>query len=364
MYGVKPIKILKYLYWLVRDTLKKFSHDKAFRHGAAISYYTIFSLPAVLIIIINLASLFFGEQAVTTEVYQQIEGFLGKESADEIQGILGRIHTDKNSTWATILGIVTLIFGATGVFYSLRDSLNVLWDLPEHIQQGSFLKVIFDRLLSFTVVISLGFIFLVSMVLNALIVALQRLIQGWSDEMRAFIHSISDQFGTYADQLEIIIYIAYVLDAIVGIVVITLTFALIFKFLSDAVIAWKDVWLGALFTAVLFNLGKFLIGWYIGSSNVSSTYGAAGSVVLIMIWVYYSSQILLLGAEFIYVYVKSQGREIKPTRFSTRLVDEPLLHFMNLIKRTWRILKNIYRATFPPKPVETEPEKSSEIESS
>ncbi len=324
---------LKFSYELIRDTFKEYSRDKAFRHGAAIAYYTLFSLPAVLIIVIRLAGVAFGESMVREQVLNQIEMNLNHQTAVQVSQMMDSIAKDSNSFWATLLSVGTLIFGASGVFYSLRDSLNSVWKLRGEIRKGSFIKTVFDRLLSFTMVLTLGFILLVSMVLHTVIVALKSVMERFGEQVRDFLNSFSDEIGAFADQIELMFYIAYGIDAVIGLLIVTLTFAMIFKFLADAYPSWGDVLLGALFTAVLFNIGKVLIGWYISESNVGSTYGAAGSIVILLLWVYYSSQILLLGAEFIYVYTGKKGRQIKPSILARKLVDKPFYELKSIINQ-------------------------------
>jgi len=315
---------LLYAYQLLRDTFKEYSQDKAFRHGAAIAYYTLFSLPAVLIIVIRLAGIAFGETEVRGEVLSLIEANLTQEAANQVANMMDNISRDTNTFWATMLSIGTLIFGASGVFYSIRDSLNAVWKLRSHIPKGNFIKLLFDRVLSFTMVLTLGFIMLVSMVLHTIILAFKTIIERFGVQLRDLLRNISTDVGAFADQIEIIFYVAFVLEELIGLLVVTLTFALIFKFLADAYPRWSDVMVGALFTAILFTIGKVLIGWYISESNVGTTYGAAGSVVLLLLWVYYSAQILLLGAEFVYVYTRKKGRKIKPSKIAIRLTDRPL----------------------------------------
>ena len=315
---------IRYPFSLLKRSIWEFNKDKAFRQGAAISYYTLFSLPAILIIVIRLAAIAFDEEQVKSVVLEQAALSLGEASANQIEYMINNISKQSNSWLATLIGLGTLIFGATGVFYSLQDSLNVVWKLPDKIRQGSIVKFIFDRLISFTMVLSLGFILMVSMVLNTLIVAVSTFLERTGAGFREILTDISPDLGYYADQFEVMFVFAYGMDAIVGLIIVTFTFALIYKFMSSANPKWKDVLIGALFAAVLFNVGKFLFGFYIGTTNIGSTYGAAGSVVLILLWVYYSSQILLLGAEFIYVHAKDHERDIKPSSIAAILVDQPL----------------------------------------
>jgi len=335
-----PQKWLKFNYELIRDTFREYSRDKAFRHGAAIAFYTLFSLPAVLIIVVRLAGVAFGEEAVKNEVLSQIELNLNAQAAVQVEQMMESIVRESNSFWATLLSIGTLVFGASGVFYSMRDALNAVWDLREQMRKGSFIKTIFDRLLSFTMVLTLGFILLVSMVLHTIIVALKTIIERFGEQVREFLRGISDEVGAFADQIEFMFYVAYLLDTVIGLLIVTITFAMIFKFLADAYPKWGDVLLGALFTAILFNVGKVLIGWYISQSNIGSTYGAAGSIVVLLLWVYYSAQIFLLGAEFIYVYTTKKGRQIRPSTLAIKLVDRPLYELKAIMRDLFGLFRN------------------------
>ena len=323
----EPKKVLRYVYTLLRDTFQEYSRDRAIRYGAAISFYTLFSLPALLIIIIRLAGIAVGEESVRSELLSIIAENLTPETATQVDQMIKNLARDTNSFWATALSVGTLIFAASGVFYSLRDALNAVWKINPHIREGSFLKTIFDRVLSFTMVLTLGFILLVSMVLHAFIRTLETLFANFSEAVTEFLTTVSPQVGSYAGQLDVVLYVAIVMETVIGLVVVTLTFSLIFKFLADAYPSWRDVFVGALFTAVLFNLGKVAIGWYLSHSNALSAYGAAGSVVLILLWVYYTSQILLLGAEFVWVYTRKHGRKIQPSGLAISLIDRPMARF-------------------------------------
>lgn len=352
---------LHFIYRLCRDAILKFNGDKAFKHGAAISYYTIFSLPAILIIIINLAGSLLGEETVKQELLEQIDHFIGPESANQIAGMITGLRTDSNSFWATLLGIGTLIFGATGVFYTLQDSLNTLWRIPDKLTGGSWLKLVLDRVLSLAMVLTLGFILLVSMVLQTLIVAINSLIRSLSDSFVEMLDDMAPGFAKVVKEIDFIFWVAYSLDLIVSLTVITLVFGLIFRFLPSARLRWRDIWLGSFLTAVLFTLGRALISWYIASSNITSTYGAAGSIVLILAWVFYSSLIFLLGAELIYVYCEMRGREIQPARFVVSITDQPFRRLrLALIRlsRRWRAWRAQRRK--PSSPGQSEAEASPE----
>ncbi|GAB4403937.1 MAG: hypothetical protein OHK0039_03720 [Bacteroidia bacterium] len=313
------------LYALLRETFLKFDRDKAFKHGAAISYYTVFSLPASLIIIIDLAGALLGEGAVRSEILMQIEQMMGPDSAAQVAQMIRGFTQNEHSMLTRFVGIATLIFGATGVFYTLQDSINSLWHIPDKLKsRGGWLKQILDRVLSLAMVFILGFILAVSMILQTLIVAVNAFIRNLSTSVTEMLETSWPGSAALIHQIDWIFWTAYLLDLVVSLGVITTVFSLLFRFLPAARIAWRDAWLGAFFTAVLFSLGRILISWYIGNSHITSTYGAAGSIVLILAWVFYSSLIVLLGAEFIYVYTRRRGREIQPSRLVVSLTDQPL----------------------------------------
>lgn len=333
------MQVLSYIYQLLRDTVLGFNKDKGFKHGAAISYYTIFSLPAILMIIIYSMGGLLGESTVRTEILNLIADYLGTDNATEIDRMISSLNKERTSIWATLVGLGTLIFGATGVFYTLQDSLNTIWKIPEKIEKtsgiGGMIKLLLDRILSLAMVVTLGFILLVSMVLDMLIVGINTAIHNLEESVSTVLAEIWPWFVNLLEEIDVIFLVAYSLDLVVGILVITLVFALIFRFLPSARIPWRDVWLGSFLTALLFNLGKTVISWYIANSNVSSTYGAAGSVVLILLWVFFSSQIFLLGAEFIYVFCKSRGREIQPAQFVLSITDQPMTRLKSWGKDVW-----------------------------
>lgn len=335
---------VKHIYILVKTVIFRFQEDKGFKHGAAISYYTVFSLPAILLIIIHLTGAFLGEEQVKGEIMVQIEDLIGPDTAAEVSGMIDSLNQRRNTLLATLIGVGTLIFGATGVFYTLQDTINTIWKLPTKIEGGGFLKLIADRVLSLAMVLTMGFILMVSMILEAAIVALKSVIEQLEARFIEALDDMIPNFATIIQDLDLIFFVAYTIDIVVGLSIITLVFAMLFRFLPSARIPWRDAFLGGFITAVLFSLGKALIGWYIGNSSIASTYGAAGSIVLILLWVFYSSQILLIGAEFIFVYALSQGREIKPARFVERLTDRPWLRLRLWIRRWQRKRRNAERA--------------------
>jgi membrane protein len=277
---------------------KVFDHwieDKCPKLGAALSFYTIFSLSPLLVIAVSIAGFIFGEEAARGEIVYQIQDLVGKEGAMIVQTALKNSQYSAEGLRALVISAVTLLIGSTVVFVELKDSLNLIWKVKRKPGR-SILKVIkgffLDRFQSFALVVTTGFLLLVSLLVSAFIVALNRF--------------LADTF------LSLPLYFFDIADILVSLLVIFISFMMIFRVLPDLNIKWKDVWLGALVTAALFVLGKFLIGLYLGQSTLSSTYGAAGSLVIFLLWIYYSVQILFLGAEFIKVYIESRGRKIEP----------------------------------------------------
>lgn len=275
-------------------TIRWWSRDP-FRNSTVISYYTIFSLPGLLVIIVNLTGYFFGKEEVTRRITAEIQGVIGSEAARDVAGILARAWEQEGFTAASLFGIATLIFGATGVFYQLQQTLDIVWEVKPQPKQ-KFLKLILDRVFSFGLILTVGFLLLISLILSALLA----FVSNW-----VAIH--------FSPALKILFRL---LDIGVSVSAVTALFAAIFKFLPDAEIRWKDVWVGAFVTAVLFTLAKYALGFYFSHSAPASTYGAAGSIVLIMLWVTYGALILLYGAEFTRIYADRFGEEIRPAEFA------------------------------------------------
>jgi membrane protein len=283
---------LKNFWPLVKQTYREWSEREPFSNSIIIAYYTIFSLPGLLVIIINLAGYFFGYEAVTNQVSTQISGAVGADTAKDIQEIIANAKKSEGTALSTILSIATLLFGATGVFYQLQQILNKMWEVKPKPKQ-KILKLIKDRVFSFGLILVIGFLLLVSLLLSAALTA------------------INEWFSSYiSDSVNVLFK---VLDIVMSLGVITALFASIYKFLPDAKIKWRDVWVGAFVTAVLFVIAKFALGVYFGKSDPGSTYGAAGSIILIMLWVSYAGLILLFGAEFTKVYADRYGTKVQPT---------------------------------------------------
>ena len=273
---------------LLKEAFEKWSADKAPRLGAALSYYTVFSLVPLLVLTISIAGLVFGTEAAQQAIMTQIESLVGPQSAAAIKQMLEIAQRPSSGALASAIAVVTLLLGASGVFAQLQDALNTVWGVEPKAGRGLW-GTIKDRLFSLMAVLGTGFLLLVSLVLSAALAAFGKMFQGRLPGHEGLLH---------------------LADLAISFGVITLLFAMMFKLLPDAKIAWRDVWIGAGLTSVLFTVGKFAIGMYLGKADVGSAYGAAGSLVILLVWVYYSSQILLYGAEFTSVYANRYGSRI------------------------------------------------------
>lgn len=296
------VKSIKSFLQIGKEAFTAWNDREPFNNSTIIAYYTIFSLPGLLVIVINLAGYFFGKEAVTNQISTQVGGLVGADTATDIQDMVVSATQMEGTVLSTILSIATLLFGATGVFYQVQQILNKIWEVkPKPKQQ--ILKLIRDRLFSFGLIIVVGFLLLVSLVLSAALSA------------------FSEWFSAHiTDNIPILFSI---LDILISAAVVTLLFASIFKFLPDIKIAWKDVLPGAFLTAILFAIAKFALGFYFGKSDPSSAYGAAGTVILIMLWVSYAGLILFYGAEFTRVYATRHGKKIKPSETAQVAKEEP-----------------------------------------
>ncbi|MBC8645010.1 YihY/virulence factor BrkB family protein [Flavobacterium lindanitolerans] len=290
-------------WYLLKNTISEFNDDNAIKLSASLSYYTIFAIPPLMIIIITLCGFFFGKDAVTGELYGQINRLVGNDAAIQIQNAIKNVELSDSNAFAAIFGGVMLLIGASGVFAEIQSSINFIWGLKAKPNKG-FKKFIQNRLMSFSMIVSVGFLLLVSLLVNSVMDLL-------SAKLRSYF-----QEGT--------IYIFYVLNLLLVFAIITLLFTIIFRTLPDGKIRWKDAFIGSSFTAVLFMVGKFAIGLYLGNSTVASVYGAAGSIIIILVWVYYSAIILYFGAEFTKVYAKAYGGSISPNEYSVEIQKEIL----------------------------------------
>ncbi len=285
---------------LVRTSFKEWSEDKASRLAAAMAYYTIFSIAPLLIITLAIAGWFFDKTAARDQLIAQFSGLIGQEGAEIIQTMLESASKPADGLIASIIGIIMLFVGASGVFNAMQDALNTIWEVTPKPKRG-FLGIIKDRTLSFSMVLVIGFLLLVLLVISTLLSALTNYFTGTPETTSIVIQA---------------------LNFIVSFAVITIMFALIFKMVPDVEIAWRNVWVGAVVTSLLFSIGKFAIGAYLGNSSVTSAYGAAGSLVVILVWVYYSAQILFLGAEFTQVYTNMYSTPPPPTPNAERVTEK------------------------------------------
>ncbi len=286
---------LQSIWKILKQSAIDFVDDKVLKLSAALAYYTIFSLPAMLIIIIAVSDIFYGREAIEGTVYGQIASFVGKDAAMQIQQTIRSAALTNQAGFATVVGLVTLIIGATSMFGEIQDSINLIWKLKAKPKKG-WLKILINRLISFSMVVCLGFLLLVALLVNGL--------------TEAFIHRLTQLFP------RVTAFSVYSFNLLLTFLVTSFLFAIIFKFLPDAKIKWKHVRAGAFTTALLFLIGKFLIGYYLGHSKLSSAYGAAGSVIVILLWVYYSAIILYFGAEFTRAYALHTGSQIYPNDYA------------------------------------------------
>jgi membrane protein len=286
----KPDMNVKKTAYLLKDTFNEWNEDKAPRLGAALAYYSAFSIAPLVLLAIAAASLIFGPEAARGEVVDELKNTVGASVAEAVEQMLAEGHESGKGWAAAVLGVVTLLFGAAGVFGQLQDALNTVWKVAPKPGRG-IMGIIHDRFLSLTMVLGTGFLLLISLILTAALSAL--------NQFFSHFFSITPVFWQVINQL-------------VAFAVITLLFAMIFRLLPDAQIAWRDVWMGAGLTAALFSLGKFLLGWYLGREGITSGFGAAGSLVILLLWVYYSSLLLLFGAEFTRVYAQQFGSGMRP----------------------------------------------------
>ena len=282
---------------ILKQSVEEIFSNKILKLSAALAYYTIFSLPGLIIMIIWVSDIFWGHQAVEGRVYHQIAGLVGSDAATQIQETIKKATLFPDKGLSTMVGLATLIFGATSVFAEIQDSINMIWRLKARPKKGKgWLKLIVDRLLSFSIVVTLGFLLLVSLMLNGV--------------MEVLISQITKAIPNSQ------VVLVYVSNLGLTFLITSFLFGLIFKVLPDARIKWKAVRAGAFATAVLFMLGKFLIGYYLGHNKMSSAYGAAGSIVVILLWVYYSSIILYFGAAFTRVYAIHHNMHIFPSQYA------------------------------------------------
>lgn len=287
----------------MKNAAKWWWNDNIPHLGAAISYYTVFALAPILVVAIAIAGFAFGADAVRGEIVGQIEGLVGHSGAVAVQSMLEGVSNHSSGIVATIVGLVTLFLGATGLFLELQTALNAIWRVKPKPDAG-FRDLVLQRVISFGLVIGVSFLLLVSLVVSAALAALDKY--------------LGSRFPAY-------VVVGQALNVTLSLAVVTLLFAMIYKTLPDVKLAWRDVWAGAVVTAGLFTIGKFLIGLYLGQSATSSTYGAAASVVVLLLWVNYSSQIVLLGAEFTKAWVDARGDIPEPESYAADCPDPKVL---------------------------------------
>jgi membrane protein len=288
------------LFKMLKETFANFGEHRVMKMSAALSYYTIFSLPAMMVIIIGLSSIIFGQEIVEGKVFRILNDYIGDQTAMQLQSMLRQTTVKGANVWATIIGAITLLLSAAGIFGEIQDSLNLMWGLKPKPKKG-MLQMLVNRLMSFSMLLVLAFILLVSLVLTTVI--------------ETFLNFLAGKFSQEA--IKIFSYVNYV----VILAAVSTLFMFIFKFLPDGKVRWKDAYVGALVTAVLFVLGKFGISLYLSNMNFTA-YGGTASLAVLLVWVYYSSIIMYLGAEFTQAFAAVKGRYIEPKKFAVRVVTE------------------------------------------
>ena len=293
-----PPNKLKAGWELLKLTFTEWTNDNAFELSAALAFYTIFSIAPVLLIAVGVASFFLAPETATTRIVDEMQKLVGAQGANAVRQVIESSRGFGKGLWAVSVGIVTLIMGATAVFGELQSALNRIWDVEAKSDRGVIMSLIVDRLRSFLIAVCVGFLLLVSLVISAVISGLQHYMNNW---------------------LPGVPWVWQTANVVTSFLVVAALFAMIYKFLPDVVISWKDVWIGAAVTALLFSAGKYLIGIYLGRTATTSAFGAAGSLVVLLFWVYYSALISFLGAEFTQVYACRYGPGIRPKEHAVRV---------------------------------------------
>ncbi|HEY1241003.1 MAG TPA: YihY/virulence factor BrkB family protein [Bryobacteraceae bacterium] len=290
--------------FLLAETFNDWSRHKASRLGASLAFYTLLSLTPLLLIAVSVGALAFGEKTAEGHLLDEIRGLMGPQGAAGVQALLAGTRHTGHGILATAIGLLTLFFGASGVLIELRDALNTIWDVPPAQLPGlrSIIQMVKDRLFSFALVLAIGFLLLVSLVVNTAIAA------------------AGAYFGSFLPAPEVVLHVA---NSLLSFVIITGLFAAIYKIMPDVRIEWRDVLLGAAVTSLLFTIGKFLIGLYLGKASFASTYGAAASVVILIVWVYYSGQVFFFGAEFTQIFASHYGSQPAGQKIQTAERSEP-----------------------------------------
>lgn len=290
-------------FYIIKDAAQNFSANNDTKYSAALSYYTIFSIAPMLLLAISVGSVIFGKDAIEGHLFGQLNGLMGNDASLFIQDMLTKITLEKNNTIATVIGIVTLLLGSTRVFGEIQSTINMIWGLKAKPNKG-LISYMIDRGLSFAMVLTIGFLLIVSLIASSII------------------SIMNDQLDNYIPDTR---FLMTVVSNGVGLLIITLLFTLIFKFLPDSIVKWKDAFLGSLFTSILFLVGKYIISMYLATSASASAYGAAGSMIILLLWVYYSSMLLYFGAEFTKAYAVRSGHGIAPNKYSIRVEKKEIV---------------------------------------
>lgn len=285
---------------LLKQTFAEWSEDKVPRLGAALAFYTALSIAPLLVISLRLAAFFFGDDAARGEIQRQMQSMIGDQGAEAVQAMLENANRPNTGGIAMGLSLVTLLFGASGVFGQLQDSLNTIWEVKPKPRRGLW-GFVRDRFFSMAMVMGVAFLLIVSLIVSAVLAFMGGYELSWLSDFKVLSQG---------------------LNLLISLSVFTGIFAMMFKYLPDVKIAWKDVWLGAAMTALFFTMGKFVIGLYLGQSSFASSYGVAGSLIVLLVWVYYSSQIVFFGAEFTQVYANRYGKKIIPSENAEPVTDQ------------------------------------------
>lgn len=288
---------------IFKITFKEWNKKDPFRQSAIIAYYSIFSIPGLLVLIITITGYFFSKEAVHQNIFDQVSSTMGADTAEQIKGMLTKAGESQSTIWGPIIGFVILLVGATGVFVELQKTLNEIWQVKVVVKKG-ILPILKARLFSFGLILAIAFLLLISLVVSAALVAMSSWIS--------------------VDASGFVVIVFNILNFILSLVVISVLFGLMFKILPDAKIKWEHVWLGSLVTGLLFTIGKTALAFYFGKTDPASVYGAAGSIILILLWVSYSSMIMFFGAEFTATYAKMYSGDVPPTKIAKKEIHHKL----------------------------------------
>lgn len=298
---MKYTTLLKNIFNILKDTLVAFMDDKGLKLSASLAYYTIFSMAPLLLLIISLAGVFFGRDAIEGSVFRDLNNLIGVDAASQVQEVIKNIELSGNTKTSLVIGGISVVIGATTVFGEIQDSVNKIWRVKAKPKKG-WIKLIKDRLLSGSMIIGFGFLLIVSLIANGALAVFDDILNNWIADYSVLLLKI--------------------LSILVNFIVLSLLFGVIYKVLPDAKIKWRDVRAGAFFTATLFILGRYAIGLYIDTAEIGSPYGAAGSLIIILIWVYYSAVILYFSAEFTKVYAIFKGEVIEPAEYAVYVEEK------------------------------------------